>query len=531
MSSTLPKINPTQTAAWAALGELYKSEKDRSMTDLFLNDPKRVSAFSVAAPGFYLDYSKNLISGAVREQLLHLAEQIKLKEAIEAQFTGGIINETESRAVGHTQLRNFAQMPQEVAETLERIKSFVTAVENGSFKGHTGLPITHIVNVGIGGSDLGPDMVCEALAYYKNHLEVRFVSNVDGDHVHQQLKGLTAEQTLFVIVSKTFTTQETLTNAQTIRKWFLKQAPESAIAHHFAAVSTNLEAVGAFGIDADLVFPMWDWVGGRFSLWSAVGLSIALSVGYNNFESLLRGAHEMDLHFRDTDFDQNMPVLMALVSVWYNNFYGAESECIVPYTQYLNKFVAYLQQGIMESNGKYVDRNGDVVDYQTGTIVWGSTGTNAQHAFFQLIHQGTKLIPADFIAFKACLHGEQDHQNKLLANCVAQTQALMTGTQGQNIESPYRVFTGNKPTNTLLIDKLTPERLGGLIALYEHKLFVQGVIWNIFSYDQWGVELGKKLAVNVLSALESSDNSSLDSKNNHTNFDASTAELLRRIKG
>lgn len=530
MSGTLPKINPTKTAAWSALGELFKSQEDWSMTDLFLNEADRAQTFSVETQGFYLDYSKNLISLEVRTQLLALAEEIQLKEAIEAQFSGGLINETEGRAVGHAQLRNFKQLPDEVAQTLERIKNFVTRVGNGDFKGHTGLPITHVVNVGIGGSDLGPDMVCEALAHYQNHLEVRFVSNVDGDHVHEQLKGLPVAQTLFVIVSKTFTTQETLTNAQTIRKWFLNQAPESAISKHFAAVSTNLEAVGAFGIDSSLVFPMWDWVGGRFSLWSAVGLSIALSVGYDHFEDLLRGAHAMDEHFSSAEFDQNMPVLMALVSVWYNNFYGAESECIVPYSQYLSKFVAYLQQGIMESNGKYVDRNGDVVDYQTGTIVWGSTGTNAQHAFFQLIHQGTKLIPADFIAFKECLYGEQDHQNKLLANCIAQTQALMTGTQGQNIESPYRVFTGNKPTNTLLIDKLTPNRLGGLIALYEHKLFVQGVIWNIFSYDQWGVELGKKLAVNVLDTIESSDNLSFSKSVKDGGFDASTAELLRRIK-
>ena len=530
MSGTLPKINPTQTAAWAVLGDLFKAQKDWSMADLFLNDPGRAKNFSAEVDGFYLDYSKNLMSPEVRTQLLALADEVQLKKAIEAQFSGALINETEGRAVGHAQLRNFEQMPDEVAQTLARIKSFVTQVGNGDFKGHTGLPITHVVNVGIGGSDLGPDMVCEALAHYQNHLELRFVSNVDGDHLHEQLKGLPVDQTLFVIVSKTFTTQETLTNAQTIRGWFLSQAPESAIANHFAAVSTNLEAVGTFGIDSNLVFPMWDWVGGRFSLWSAVGLSIALSVGYDHFEDLLRGAHAMDQHFTETDFDQNMPVLMALVSVWYNNFYGAESECIVPYSQYLSKFVAYLQQGIMESNGKYVDRNGDVVNYQTGTIVWGSTGTNAQHAFFQLIHQGTKLIPADFIAFKACLYGEQDHQNKLLANCLAQTQALMSGTRGQDIESPYRVFTGNKPTNTLLIDRLTPNRLGGLIALYEHKLFVQGVIWNIYSYDQWGVELGKKLAVNVLGSIESSD--SLDDSNqaNNPGFDPSTTELLRRIK-
>ncbi len=530
MSVTLPKINPTKTAAWSALRNLFEAQKDWSLTDLFLNDSDRKTTFSAEIDGFYLDYSKNLMSTEVRAQLLALADEVKLKDAIKAQFSGVVINETEGRAVGHAQLRNFEQLPKEVAETLGRVKSFVTQVVNGTFKGYTGLPITHIVNVGIGGSDLGPDMVCEALTYYQNHLEVRFVSNVDGDHVHEQLKGLRPEQTLFVVVSKTFSTQETLTNAQTIRKWFLSQAPESAISKHFVAVSSNLEAAETFGIDPKLVFLMWDWVGGRFSLWSAVGLSIALSVGYNHFEDLLRGAHAMDKHFSTTAFDQNLPVIMALISVWYNNFYGAESECIIPYNQYLNKFVAYLQQGIMESNGKYVDRNGEEVDYQTGTIIWGSTGTNAQHAFFQLIHQGTKLIPADFIAFKECFYGERDHHNKLLANCVAQTQALMIGTQGENIESPYRVFKGNKPTNTLLLDRLTPERLGGLIALYEHKLFSQGIIWNIFSYDQWGVELGKKLSISILDKLKSSSTSIINLTENIEKIDASTAELLHRIK-
>ena len=527
---SLPKINPTKTAAWQALSRQFEVQKDLALQDLFLQEPSRMAQFSAQTEGFYLDYSKNLITAETKETLVRLAQEVRLKDAIEAQFSGAIINETEQRAVGHTALRNFGALPEEVAVALERIKSFTGQVISGQWKGYSGKPITHVVNVGIGGSDLGPDMVCEALGYYQNHLKLRFVSNVDGDHVMHQLKDLPRDQTLFVIVSKTFTTQETLTNAQTIRQWFLEEAPESGIAQHFAAVSTNLEAVAAFGIDSDQVFPMWDWVGGRFSLWSAVGLSIALSVGYDHFESLLKGAQDMDQHFAKTPFEDNLPVLMALISVWYNNFYHAESECVVPYSQYLNKFVAYLQQGIMESNGKYVDRNGEEVDYQTGTIVWGSTGTNAQHAFFQLIHQGTKLIPADFIAFKECLYGQQDHQNKLLANCIAQTQALMSGTKGQAIERPYRVFAGNKPTNTLLIDKLTPERLGGLIALYEHKLFVQGVIWNIFSYDQWGVELGKKLAVNVLNTIESSDDSSKLKFDKAQEFDASTAELLRRIK-
>lgn len=519
---SLPKINPTHTAAWSTLSQQYQQQKDLALQDLFLQEPGRIQEFSAQAGAFYLDYSKNLVSAQTKKALLALADEVLLKEAIQAQFGGAIINETEQRAVGHTTLRNFAAMPEEVAQTLERIKAFTDQVISGQWKGYSGKAITHVVNVGIGGSDLGPDMVCEALGYYHNHLSLRFVSNVDGDHVMHQLKDLPRDQTLFVIVSKTFTTQETLTNAQTIREWFLQEAPEAAIGQHFAAVSTNGDAVRDFGIDPAVVFPMWDWVGGRFSLWSAVGLSIALAVGYDHFEDLLQGAHEMDEHFASTPFEHNLPVLMALISVWYNNFYGAQTECVVPYSQYLNKFVAYLQQGIMESNGKSVDRNGDPVTYQTGTVVWGSTGTNAQHAFFQLIHQGTKLIPADFIAFKTSLYGQQDHQNKLMANCIAQTEALMQGTQGQTMDSPYRVFTGNKPTNTLLIDKLTPHSLGGLIALYEHKLFVQGVVWNIFSYDQWGVELGKNLAVNVLNVIESSDTSSINNP--------STAALLTHIK-
>lgn len=348
------------------------------------------------------------------------------------------------------------------------------------------------------------------------------MSNVDGDHVMETLRGLDPETTLFIIVSKTFTTQETLTNAQTVRSWFLKGAPEAAISKHFVAVSTNLEAIAQFGITSENTFPMWDWVGGRFSLWSAVGLSISCAVGYDHFEELLRGAHEMDLHFQEAPFEENIPVMLALISVWYNNFYGAETECIVPYCQYLNKLVAYLQQGIMESNGKSVDRNGHPINYQTGTIVWGSTGTNAQHAFFQLIHQGTKLIPTDFIAFRESLYGEVDHQNKLLANCFAQTEALLQGTYGNTVENNYKKFEGNKPTNTLLINKLTPKSLGSLIALYEHKLFVQGVIWNIFSYDQWGVELGKKLAKGTLDAITSADTSKINN--------ASTRQLIGKLR-
>lgn len=519
---SLPKINPTTTKAWKKLEALHAQSEAVLMQEQFVKDPARADKFSIAWNEFYIDYSKNRIDQDSFNTLLDLAQETQLKTAIEAQFEGLPINETEKRAVGHTALRNFKELPEEVGTTLEKIKGFTEAVIQGTWKGYTGKPITDIVNIGIGGSDLGPDMVCEALSYYHNHLKVRFVSNVDGDHVMEQLKGLDRETTLFIIVSKTFTTQETLSNANTIRKWFLEEASSTAVAKHFVAVSTNLEAVSEFGIAPENIFPMWDWVGGRFSLWSAVGLSIACAVGYDHFESLLRGAHEMDEHFREADFSKNIPVILALLSVWYNNFYGCETECIVPYSQYLNKLVAYLQQGIMESNGKSTDRNGDPIDYQTGTIIWGSTGTNAQHAFFQLIHQGTKIIPTDFIVFKKSLHKQLDHQQKLLANCLAQTEALLQGTYGSEMENNFKVFDGNKPTNTILIEKLTPKSLGSLIAMYEHKLFVQGVIWNIFSYDQWGVELGKKLAKGTLNAIQSKDGT--DIKN------GSTLGLLKHLK-
>ncbi|MDP6922161.1 MAG: glucose-6-phosphate isomerase, partial [Lutibacter sp.] len=402
----------------------------------------------------------------------------------------------------------------EIKQALQQMEAFSEKVISGSWKGHSGKAITDVVNIGIGGSDLGPDMVVEALAYYQQHLKVHFVSNVDGDHVEEVIKGLNAETTLFVIVSKTFTTQETLSNASTLRKWFLQQAPETAVANHFVAVSTNLEAVSNFGIAPDNIFPMWDWVGGRFSLWSAVGLSISLAVGFDHFKALLEGAFEMDEHFKNTPFEKNAPVVASLIGIWYTNFFGAESEAILPYSQYLSKFPAYLQQAIMESNGKSIDRNGKRVDYQTGNIIWGSTGTNAQHAFMQLLHQGTKLIPADFIGFKESLHGHTDHQQKLMANFYAQIQALAEGkskaaahldlkTNGQSAAMekllPYKVFEGNKPSTAILIEKLSPKTLGGLIAYYEHKIFVQGVLWNIYSFDQFGVELGKELANKNLS--------------------------------
>ncbi|MGB5436191.1 MAG: glucose-6-phosphate isomerase, partial [Maribacter sp.] len=425
----------------------------------------------------------------------------------------------------------------EVYEVKEHMRSFTNDIISGTKKGFTGKAFTDVVNIGIGGSDLGPAMVVEALKFYKNHLKTHFVSNIDGDHVHEILKELDPETTLFVVVSKTFTTQETLSNATTIKKWFLKHAKQEDVAKHFAAVSTNTEKIAEFGISADNVFPMWDWVGGRFSLWSAVGITIALAVGYENFDALLKGANAMDEHFKTTEFDSNIPVIMALLSIWYNNFHKAETEAIIPYTQYLSRFSAYLQQGIMESNGKRVDRKGDPVDYQTGTIIWGEPGTNAQHAFFQLIHQGTKLIPVDFIGFKESLHGDTDHHNKLMANFFAQTEALMNGkTEAEVLKElkeknmgdaaiakllPFKVFTGNKPTTTFLLDKLTPMSLGALIAAYEHKIFVQGVIWNIFSYDQWGVELGKQLATNILKDIERSELS---------DHDSSTLRLLQLFK-
>ena len=520
---TLPSINPEKLSSWSKLKERYDILKNVHLKTLFSKEASRADKMTIQWEDFYVDYSKNRIDAETLQLLFELTKETKLKEAIETYFTGDVINETEKRAVLHTALRapktaevfvDGKNVIPEVYSVKEKIKEFSEAIINGDLKGHTGKPFTHIVNIGIGGSDLGPAMVVDALSYYKNHLTTYFVSNVDGDHVHEVIKKLDPETTLFVIVSKTFTTQETLSNATTIRNWFLKGAPENAVSKHFVAVSTNLEKVKEFGISEANIFPMWDWVGGRFSLWSAVGLSISLSVGYENFEHLLSGANKMDDHFRTTPFETNIPVVLALLSVWYNNFFGAETEAIIPYSQYLNQFATYLQQGIMESNGKTIDRNGNKVGYQTGTIIWGEPGTNSQHAFFQLIHQGTKLIPVDFIGFAEALHGDRDHQDKLMSNFIAQTEALMNGkTEAEVLEEfkkqnlsqrtvekllPYKVFEGNKPTNTIFIKRLTPESLGKLIALYEHKIFVQGVIWNIFSYDQFGVELGKQLANVIL---------------------------------
>jgi len=543
---TLKNINPTQTKSWIKLQEHFNSIKNVHMKQWFENDADRANRFTVKWGDFFVDYSKNRITQETMSLFLDLADEIDLKGAIESYFSGEKINKTENRAVLHTALRapknnkvlvDGLNVAPEIYAAKRKIESFTNEVVNGIRLGFTGKAFTDIVNIGIGGSDLGPAMVVDSLQFYKNHLTTHFVSNVDGDHVNEVIKKLNPETTLFVIVSKTFTTQETLSNANTIRAWFLQSANRDAVSKHFVAVSTNVEKVQEFGIESSNIFPMWDWVGGRFSLWSAVGLSISLSVGYNNFESLLTGAHKMDLHFKNESFDSNIPVILAFISIWYNNFFEAESEAIIPYTQYLNQFATYLQQAIMESNGKSIDRNGNTIDYQTGAIIWGEPGTNSQHAFFQLIHQGTKLIPADFIGFAKSLHGNKDHQDKLMSNFIAQTEALLNGKTRNDAEqelidlnipedqinqlSPFKVFEGNKPTNTIFVEKLTPESLGKLIAMYEHKIFVQGIVWNIYSYDQFGVELGKQLAGKVLADLTASK------INNH---DASTNNIIDYYK-
>jgi len=535
----LPNINPTSTNSWKKLKEHFNDVKDVHMKDLFAEDKDRANKFTIKWDDFYVDFSKNRITSETFKYLLELADDVKLKAAIESQFSGEIINQTEGRAVLHTALRapesynvkvDGENVVPEVYKVKRKIETFTNEIVNGDLKGYTGKPFDTIVNIGIGGSDLGPAMVVDSLQYYKNHLTTYFVSNVDGDHVNEVIKKLNPETTLFVIVSKTFTTQETLSNANTLKEWFLKSANEVDIAKHFVAVSTNIESVKNFGIDQNNIFPMWDWVGGRFSLWSAVGLSISLAVGYDNYDSLLKGANKMDIHFKNEDFKNNIPVVLALISVWYNNFFGAESEAVIPYSQYLNQFATYLQQGIMESNGKSIDRNGNPIDYETGTLIWGEPGTNSQHAFFQLIHQGTKLVPADFIGFTKSLHGNQDHQDKLTSNFLAQTEALLNGkTEAEVLAEgtrediiPFKIFQGNKPTNTIFINKLSPESLGKLIAMYEHKIFVQGIIWNIFSYDQFGVELGKQLASKILQEFNNVEN------NEH---DSSTQNLLKYYKG
>jgi len=539
----LKNSNPTKTQAWKALEQHFAQQGDMQLKDLFAQDAERFNKFSVNFNDeILLDYSKNRITQETMDKLVALAKEMDLSGAISSMMAGDAINVTEGRAVLHTALRNRSNdevlvdgkdvMPA-VNAVLKKMKAFCEKIHSGDWKGYTGKAITDIVNIGIGGSDLGPYMVTEALRpYKKEHINVHFVSNVDGTHVVETLKGLNPETTLFLIASKTFTTQETMTNALSCRDWFLESAVESDhVAKHFAALSTNAKSVSEFGIDTENMFEFWDWVGGRYSLCSAIGLSIALTIGYENFEQLLEGAHDMDKHFAETELEQNMPVILALIGIWYNNFYGAESECILPYDQYMHRFSAYFQQGNMESNGKQIDRNGDLVDYQTGPIIWGEPGTNGQHAFYQLIHQGTKMIPCDFIAPAQSQNPVGDHHQKLMSNFFAQTEALAFGKTKQQVEAeftaagkspvevkdlvPFKVFQGNNPTNSILVNKITPRTLGNLIAMYEHKIFVQGVIWNILSFDQWGVELGKQLANQILPEL--ADDKAVDGHDSSTN--------------
>jgi glucose-6-phosphate isomerase len=525
-----PNINPTATTAWKTLQEKYDGLKNASIKSLFEADEKRFEKYSFQLEDILFDCSKNTISDEILQLLLSLAEECKLKEAVDSMFNAEKINRTEDRAVLHTALRNFSGKPvmldgkdimQDVHAVLAQMKIFCDDIHSGKWTGYTGKKIKYIVNIGIGGSDLGPVMVTEALKpYWVEGIQPYFVSNVDGTHIAETLKKINAEETVFLIASKTFTTQETMTNAQSAREWFLNSgATENDIAKHFVALSTNKKDVEAFGIDPKNMFVFWDWVGGRYSLWSAIGLSIAATIGYKNFEDLLKGAHATDRHFQETAFKNNIPVLMALAGIWYRNFYGASTEAILPYDQYLHRFAAYFQQGNMESNGKHVDRNGEHVRYQTGPVIWGEPGTNGQHAFYQLIHQGTQIIPCDFIVAAKSHNPLGDHQMKLISNFFAQSEALMNGSSHEN---PYRVFEGNRPSNSFLIKEINPYTLGQLIALYEHKIFVQGVIWNIYSFDQWGVELGKKLAVSIQKEL--------DGEEEVTSHDSSTNGLINHFK-
>lgn len=543
-SFKMQNIDPTKTTAWQQLSAHYKDMTSFNLREAFVISPDRAQELTLVQDDFFVDLSKNLIDIKTQELLVQLATACGLEQAIESQFTGKAINGTENRAVLHTALRAqdndqnaiVSENIKAAAASKEKMFTYVDQVLNGSITAANGSKFTTVVNIGIGGSDLGPVMIYEALQAYKNDLALHFISNVDGDHVIEVLKKIDPATTLFVVCSKTFGTQETLTNANTVRTWFSNKIGAAAVSAHFIAVSSNVERAVDFGINPAYIFPMFDWVGGRFSLWSTVGLSIALGVGSSNFQALLEGAQEMDAHFRNTPFKKNIPVQLALLTIWYNNFFNAQSEAIIPYTQYLHRLPAYLQQAIMESNGKSVDRNGKPVTYQTGNIVWGEPGTNSQHAFFQLIHQGTKLIPAHFIAFAKAKYPNADHLNKLMANFIAQTEALMNGKSeaearldlkkaGKSEEAlevllPFKVFSGNRPTTTILIDELTPKSLGKLIAMYEHKIFTEGVVWNIYSYDQWGVELGKVLADTVLQDIES---------HNAEGHDTSTNQLLKQF--
>lgn len=544
----LPKINPLHTSAWKALNDHF-ANNDFELRTLFQYNENRFKEFSLETENFLFDYSKNLADSKTIELLMDLAKETELQSAIKSMFAGEKINETEGRAVLHTALRDFSDneilvdgenIKPAIKKVLDHMKAFSESIISGSHKGFTGKEITDVVNVGIGGSDLGPVMVCSALKHFKTRLNVHFVSNVDGNHMAEVVKDLNPETTLFIIASKTFTTQETMTNAKSAKEWFLKSgAAEADVAKHFVALSTNIQSVKAFGIAEENIFEFWDWVGGRYSLWSAIGLSIVLSVGYENFEQLLRGAHDTDVHFQTAELDKNVPVLMGLLGIWYRNFFAAGTYAILPYSQYLDRFSAYLQQGDMESNGKSVDRNGEFVEYETGPIIWGEPGTNGQHAFYQLIHQGTELIPADFIAYAKSVNKVGEHQDILLANYFAQTEALAFGktedevfnelkTSGKTEDEiefllPYKIFAGNTPTNSFLFKELTPFTLGQLIALYEHKIFVQGAIWNVFSFDQFGVELGKVLAGKILPELES--------EHKIETHDSSTNGLINYYKG
>ncbi|MDH2207265.1 MULTISPECIES: glucose-6-phosphate isomerase [unclassified Empedobacter] len=544
----LNTINPTTTKAWNALEKHFQTIQHTSIKELFAQNANRFEEFSIQYPSLLVDYSKNRINAETIQLLVDLAKEMDVDTAIQQMFEGDVINVTEKRAVLHTALRNRSNeevlvdgkdvMPQ-INEVLDQMKSFSEKVISGEWKGFSGKEITDVVNIGIGGSDLGPVMVTEALKHYKTRLNIHFVSNIDGTHLAETFKEINPETTLFIVASKTFTTQETMTNAFSAKEWFLNSnANEADVAKHFVALSTNAEGVANFGIDTANMFQFWDWVGGRYSLWSAIGLSIALAVGFENFEELLEGAHEMDVHFKTETLDQNIPVVLALLGIWYNNFFGADSVALLPYEQYLSRFAAYFQQGDMESNGKYVGRDGKKVDYETGPIIWGEPGTNGQHAFYQLIHQGTKLIPADFIAGANSLNVLGDHHAKLLSNFFAQTEALAFGKDEETVIAElekagkskeeidfltaFKIFEGNRPTNSILYEVLTPKVLGNLIAMYEHKIFVQGVIWNIFSFDQWGVELGKQLANVILPELENDEQV--------TSHDASTNGLINAYK-
>jgi glucose-6-phosphate isomerase len=544
----LPNIDFTTTEAYKYLADHYVDMAGEHMKDLFKADSQRFAKFSTFFEDILLDYSKNRINDETFALLIQLARECKLKEAIEAMFSGEVINATEHRPVLHIALRNRSNRPiyvdgkdvmPDVNRVLEQMKKFSERIISGEWKGFTGKPITDVVNIGIGGSDLGPVMVTEALRPYKNHLKMHFVSNVDGTHIAEALKAVNPETTLFLIASKTFTTQETMTNAQTAKDWLLANGgKQEDVAKHFVALSTNTQGVEKFGIDTANMFEFWDWVGGRYSLWSAIGLSIVLSLGYENFVELLSGAHAYDQHFRNTEFEQNPSVILGMLGIWYNNFFEAETEAILPYDQYLHRFAAYFQQGDMESNGKHVDRNGNPVDYQTGPIIWGEPGTNGQHAFYQLIHQGTKLIPCDFIAPAQSHNPIGDHHMLLISNYFAQTEALMNGktieeviaelkASGKSDEeikklAPFKEFDGNRPTNSFLLKKITPHSLGALIAMYEHKIFVQGIVWNIYSFDQWGVELGKQLALKIQPELRNADEIS--------SHDSSTNGLINQYK-